>query len=91
LKDNPSAPKAKASRGILDYLIRHPDAKDTIEGILKWWLPPGDWDKEEVQQALDDLTSKGWLTERRTTADQTVYGINKDRVRAIEEFLDVSA
>src|SRR5438094_9691459 len=23
---------------ILDYLARHPDAQDTIDGILHWWV-----------------------------------------------------
>jgi hypothetical protein len=92
VNNNPSARSAqKASRGILDYLVRHPDAKDTIDGILKWWLPENEWDEEEVQEALDNLTSKGWLTKRQTTASQTVYGMNKDQRKEIDDFLDHSA
>lgn len=92
MKNNPSGRCAqKASREILDYLVRHPDAKDTIEGILKWWLPENEWDEEEVQEALDSLTSKGWLTKRQTTASQTVYGMNKDQRKEIDYFLNDSA
>jgi len=24
---------------ILSYFIDHPDAKDTAEGVLQWWIP----------------------------------------------------
>ena len=53
-------------REILQYLTAHPDAKDTVDGILKWWLPghPIEWEKEEVQETLDHLVSKGWLAIR---------------------------
>ena len=74
---------------ILGYLIEHPDAKDVPEGILKWWLPEGqaEWGKEDVQKALDSLTSKGWLTERKATPSKKFYGINKDQLEEIREFL----
>ena len=67
-KDSPGNDE-KVIRGILQYLVEHPDANDTCEGILKWWRPKdiSEWGKEDVQKALDFLTSKGWLTERKTT------------------------
>ena len=73
-------------REILGYLIEHPEAKDVPEGILKWWLPGGEaeWGKEDVQKALDSLTSMGWLIERKATP---FYGINKDQLDEIREFL----
>jgi hypothetical protein len=75
-------------RGILQYLIEHPDAKDTTEGILKWWLPEGHrWGRREVQAALDLLTSKRWLTKRGTTPSKEIYGINKGRLQEIRSFL----
>ncbi len=79
-----------ASRGILGYLLRHPDAKDTIEGIIKWWLADAvaECDQAEVQEALDGLTARGWLTKRDTTRSQTVYGMNKDQLQEVREFLN---
>jgi hypothetical protein len=76
-------------RGILQYLVEHPDAKDTPEGIYKWWLPKGhsDWRKAEVQRALDLLTSKGWLTKRGTVPSKEIYGINKDKLGEIKNLL----
>jgi hypothetical protein len=96
-KDNALSDKAQpegdeqASRGILQYLVEHPDAKDTIEGILKWWLPDSRvWKRGEVQEALDLLTSKGWLTKRGTVPSRKIYGINKDRLPEITRFLQQS-
>jgi hypothetical protein len=80
-------------RGILQYLVKHPDAKDTPEGIYKWWLPEGHSDRgrDEVQRALDLLTSKGWLTKRGTIPSKEFYGINKDRLHEIRSFLQQSS
>jgi len=74
---------------MLQQCIKYPDRKDTIQGILKWWLPEGrtDWRQEEVQKALDLLTSKEWLTKRGTIPSKEIYGINKDRLQEIRSFL----
>ena len=78
----------QVSREILQYLVEHPDAKDTIEGILKWWLPDGRvWKRGEVQEALDLLTSKGLLTRRGTVPSKEIYGINRDRLQEIKSLL----
>jgi hypothetical protein len=71
-------------------MVEHPDAKDTLEGIYKWWLLPKGYSergKDEVQKALDLLTSKGWLTKRGTVPSREFYGINRDRLQEIRSFL----
>ena len=74
---------------ILRYLTKHPNAKDTMPGILRWWLPKRDveWQEEEVQQTLDGLVARGWVTQRRTTPARTLYGLNKAKLDEIERFL----
>jgi hypothetical protein len=74
---------------ILSYLVDHPDAKDTIQGILQWWLSHGGtpWRQEEVQAALDGLVARGWLTHRHTPSCQMLYGMNIDTLEEIREFL----
>jgi hypothetical protein len=76
-------------RLILQYLIDHPDAKDTSEGIQKWWLPEGhsDRSRDEVQSALNLLSSKGWVTKRGRIPSKEIYGINKDCISEIRSFL----
>jgi hypothetical protein len=74
---------------ILQYLIAHPDAKDTLEGILRWWLPgdAGEWQEGEVREALDALVTRGWLTWRCITPSQSLYGMNKEKLEEIKRFL----
>ena len=40
---------------IIEYLKNNPDAKDTVEGIAKWWVHR---DKAIVEQALEYLVIK---------------------------------
>jgi len=77
------------SRAILGYLIERPDAKDTIEGIRNWWLPRDfvNRDKVTVQEALDFLVSRGWVTERARISTGKIYGLNKDCLKQIQNFL----
>jgi hypothetical protein len=78
---------------ILEYLIAHPDAKDTLRGILRWWLPgpPHTWEEGEVQKTLEGLVAKGWLTQRQTTASQILYGLNQQKRAEILAFLRTPA
>ena len=80
-------------QAVLRYLIKNPDAKDTIEGIFKWWLPKGqdELGRDEAETALDFPVSKGWLTVRQSTPSTKVYGLNKYLLEEIRKFLDDSA
>lgn len=76
-------------RDLLSYCIKYPDCKDTVDGIVKWWLHESQaaWTRTEVQQALDFLTTRGWLTTRETAPAKTIYGLNKEQLEAIKNFL----
>ncbi len=80
----------RVSREILYYLIEHPDAKDTMKGILKWWMPKGYVERgaKEIQQALDDLVMQGWLTTwAKDFQKDNIYGVNKAGLNEIKAFL----
>lgn len=74
---------------ILLYLVDHPDAKDTPEGILKWWVPAGRAETEatKFQEALKDLLERGWIVGRETAASKKIYGLNKEQLPQIRRFL----
>ena len=75
---------------ILLYLVDHPDAKDTREGILKWWVPAGlgEPEEERIQSVLMDLVGRGWIVKRETAASKKIYGLNKEQLPQIRQFLD---
>jgi hypothetical protein len=61
------------SAEILRYLRAHPQAADTVDGIVMWWLPRQRYEEavDRVQHALDDLVARG-LVDRITLVDGTV-------------------
>jgi hypothetical protein len=59
-----------ASR-ILDYLRRHPQAKDSVEGIAQFWVHG---DPIEVRRALDALVDQK-LVEKRSSASMDLYSV----------------
>lgn len=48
---------------ILDYVRRHPDASDTPQGVVRWWLPTtlADGATEMIDDVLKDLSLAGAL------------------------------
>jgi hypothetical protein len=83
-RDSPQSYEQLIQR-ILRYCVDHPDAKDTLDGILKWWLKEAR--QSDVQHALDFLVSKQWLTARETAPGKKIYGLNKDRLDEIKNYL----
>jgi hypothetical protein len=80
---------------ILRYLIAHPDAKDTVDGIARWWIaPPGDdaprrgWTRDVVQEAIDELVARGWVVRRETTPSHVVYGLDRQHLNAITRVIE---
>lgn len=76
-------------RKILEYLAEHPDAKDTLDGVIQWWLPqtPRRLGPSEVQRALDTLEQQDWITAKRGPTT-ILYGVNALRLDEIRKFLN---
>jgi hypothetical protein len=74
---------------ILGYLCSYPDAKDTAEGIGKWWLRGKgiDADTDVLRGSLAYLVKRGWLTATEGSAGLSLYGLNKNRQDALRQFL----
>jgi hypothetical protein len=55
------------------YLIEHPNAADTLEGIARWWLAGevGEAWFSTVQRAVEQLVMRGEMA-RQTLGDGTV-------------------
>jgi hypothetical protein len=66
----PTRSNAKGSRTdlggeIIEYLRTHPEAADSVDGILDWWIPsqPRENKKNELLRALEDLVQQGLIEE----------------------------
>ena len=64
---------------ILNYLEKHPDAGDTLEGIVTWWLEQDRIDRlvNEVAEALRLLEEEGTILAHTTRSGNTIYKIKK--------------
>lgn len=77
------------AREILRYLERHPDAKDTLEGIAHWWLRRQQTNRllGEVERALSFLVSEGLILQTRRKGSPPYYRLNRQKRREISSVL----
>ena len=66
---------AEIVRAILDYLRKNPNAQDTQDGILQWWLTdlPAKPRDATVRQAINKLVREGFLCEHKGKDAQISY------------------
>ena len=81
--------KVQIGYQILAYLAAHPEAQDTLEGIVEWWLLERTikFETARVKEALAELSSKGLILEEKGTDSRTRYRINQARFEKIRELL----
>jgi hypothetical protein len=74
---------------ILAYLVRHPEAQDTLEGITEWWLLEQRIRSAvaEVDGALRSLVADDLLVTRQCADGRTYYGLNRAKEREIRRYL----
>lgn len=63
---------------ISEYLQKHKQAGDTLEGVARWWMMNQQVNDSltEVQQALQQLKAQGVVTARKGPDGRTLYFIN---------------
>ena len=71
---------------ILDYLRKNPEARDTLEGVVQWWLPELEIKRRTaaIKEALDELVRAGLLSERKGKDAQISYGITSQGLQIPE-------
>jgi hypothetical protein len=81
-------PVRNAERDILRYLIAHRDARDTVEGIEKWWLPPSKtYATADVGAALRNLEEANLIKVWNTAFAPALYGRAQTDSEALERYL----
>lgn len=74
-----SGDNADVAQEILSYLRNHPNAADTLDGILNWWLPRQRYEMEQqrIEESLEHLVARG-LVSKKTLSDGTVLYLRKE-------------
>jgi hypothetical protein len=80
--------KSHIAREILTYLANHPDAQDTLDGIMQWWLlDQGNRYKPiMIQEVVKDLVLEGTIIETIIPDSPAVYRLNvakRDRMKEL--------
>ena len=74
---------------ILSYLSDNPDAGDTFEGIVEWWLLDQriKFETRNVSEAVSRLVSDGLIVEHEEADSRTIYRVNTTRKKTIRAIL----
>ena len=88
-EDRSARDKSQIAHEILAYLTDHPDAQDTFEGIMQWWLLDQKikYQIEMVKETLTELKEKGFLIEHKSADSQIHYQLNQQKHDEIQAFL----
>jgi hypothetical protein len=96
--------KSRIGREILAYLLEHPDAEDTVDGIVQWWLLERKIKHQGrlVKDAVSELVDKGYLAVEqvrsahaglgeRQAKNGPRYSLNKSKIVEIQEVFNKRA
>ena len=81
-------PVRLAEIAILRYLIAHQDARDTLEGIEKWWLPQfRPYALGDIAAALRLLEERKLVLVWKSASSKPVYGCGAASADSLAEYL----
>ena len=74
---------------ILTYLLENPDAEDTVEGIVSWWLLKEEVKRrtKDVQEALQVLVEHGLVLKRVGPDQRSRYLLNIGKQSEVKALL----
>lgn len=74
---------------VLAYLSEHPDAQDTLEGIVEWWLLEQKIKLmiRDVKHALANLVSRKLVVTRQGRDGRVYYRIDRRKLRPVRLLL----
>ena len=75
---------------ILAYLSDNPDAGDTLDGIVEWWLLDQriKFETRNVSDAVNTLVSQGLIVEHTEPDARIIYRVNTGRKKTIRAILN---
>ena len=81
--------KEQLTEEILQYLVEHPNAQDTVKGVVTWWLldRPVKPRTAAVEEVLNRLVADRDVIAQHGSDCQTTYKFNRRRRKQIIERL----
>lgn len=81
LTDSDKVFRSDPRREIIEYLRSHPEAADTIDGILDWWIPMHRYEnaKNEMLQILLELKQQGLIEEFLLSNGSRLYRLHRSK------------
>jgi len=72
---------------ILDYLAMHPEAQDTLDGILHWWVLDACVKKwaPKIAETVAKLVEQGFLEEKPSPDGQTFYHVSRRYLSSLQQ------
>lgn len=79
----------ETSHKILGYLMDNPEAQDTLDGIVQWWLLQQDIKRNValIRKTVEDLLYRGFILERQGNDSRKYYRVNHERLPEISAFI----
>lgn len=79
MKSDPTREQREVCYHILSYLSDNPDAGDTLEGIVEWWLLRQriKFGTQTVADAVARLVAEGLIVEQKASDSRTLYRVNR--------------
>ncbi|MCA9456674.1 MAG: hypothetical protein KC587_08425 [Nitrospira sp.] len=78
--------KQEVILAISKYMLGNPNAKDTEEGVKKWWME-GKFSKEEIRSGLHWFVEKEWILKRLLPGGNQVFCMNPDHKQDVLNYL----
>ncbi|MGH7600929.1 MAG: hypothetical protein ACREOI_31615 [bacterium] len=87
----PAIAKSAIALRILAYLEEHPDARDSLEGIVEWWLLEQEIKNHTivVREALDELVTEGLIVEHQGESLRALFSMNPQKREEIQRLLQI--
>jgi hypothetical protein len=72
---------------ILDYLVRHPEAQDTIDGILHWWVLDACIQKwaPKIAETVAQLVEQGFIEQKQSADGKIFYCVSPRYLASLQQ------